>query len=391
MSLGPFLFLQPWALLGLIALPLLWLLLRATPPEPKRFALPSLALLDDLKPEEETPARTPWWLLLLRMIALALAILGFARPTWAPNAQVNTIGGTLIIVDDGWTSAERWRDIIRTATAAVDEASQDGGGAIHVMFTAPRDVDRDPSEALDAESARQLLRNARPAAWLPDRNAALEQLNATPLQPGRIVWATDGFDHDSAAAFSRALASKAATDVRINRPKNAFAITSADSSAEGARVAVVRSTTEPGVTADIIAETAEGASIASTRIAFGGGDTTAEAAFPIPAAALNRVARFRIGGSPSAGGVWLWDDTARRPHVGLADTRDEAQPLLSEHYYARKALQPYAQLTEKRLGDLLDAPIDAIIMGDRGTIDQAMNDRLTAWIEKGGVLIRFAG
>ena len=152
------------------------------------------------------------------------------------------------------------------------------------------------------------------------------------------------------APFARALAAKAATDVRITRPKNAFAITSADSSAEGARVAVVRANTVPGVTADIIAETAEGASIASTRIAFGGGDRRRpKPLFAIPAAALNRVARFRIGGSPSAGGVWLWDDTARRPHVGLADTRDEAQPLLSEHYYARKALQPYAQLTEKTL------------------------------------------
>jgi hypothetical protein len=389
-SIGPLLFLQPWALLGLLALPLLWLLLRATPPEPKRFALPSLALLDDLKPDEETPARTPWWLLLLRMIALALAILGFARPTWAPNAQVNTVGGTLIVVDDGWTSAERWRDIVRTATAAVDEVSQDGG-TVHVMFTAPRDVPRDPSEALDAETARQLLRNARPAAWLPDRAAALTALNESGLQPGRVIWATDGFDHDSAAAFSRELAAKGPTDVRITRPRGAFSITSADSSAEGARVAVVRAGTAPGVTADIIAETAEGASIASTRIAFDGGSTTALAAFPIPAAALNRVARFRIGGSPSAGGVWLWDDTARRPHVGLADTRDEAQPLLSEHYYARKALQPYAQLTEKRLPDLLDSPIDAIIMGDRGIIDDATRDRLVEWIEKGGVLIRFAG
>ena len=173
MSLGPFLFLQPWALLGLLALPLLWLLLRATPPEPKRYALPSLALLEDLKPEEETPARTPWWLLLLRMIALALAILGFARPTWAPNAQVNTTGGTLIVVDDGWTSAERWRDVVRTATAAVDEASQQGG-TLHVIFTAPREVARDPSEALDAEPARQLLRNERPAAWLPDRSPAIQ-------------------------------------------------------------------------------------------------------------------------------------------------------------------------------------------------------------------------
>jgi hypothetical protein len=389
-SLGPFLFLQPWALLGLLALPVLWLLLRATPPEPKRFALPSLALLDDLKPDEETPARTPWWLLLLRMIALGLAILGFARPTWAPNAQVNTTGGTLIVVDDGWTSAERWRDLVRTATSAVDETSQDGGN-IHVMFTAPHEVTRDPSEVLDAETARQLLRNTRPAAWLPDRMAALKKLDETGLKPGRIIWATDGFDHDDSAAFARGLTAKAATEVRVTRPKNAFAITSADSSAEGARVSVVRANSLPGATADVIAETAEGASIASTRIAFQGGSMTADALFAIPAAALNRVARFRIGGSPSAGGVWLWDDTARRPHVGLADARDEAQPLLSEHYYVRKALQPYAQLTEKKLSDLLDSPIDAIILGDRGTIEEDLRDKLTAWIEKGGVLIRFAG
>lgn len=390
MSLGPFLFLQPWALLGLLALPLLWLLLRATPPEPKRFALPSLALLDDLKPDEETPARTPWWLLLLRMIALALAILGFARPTWAPNAQINTSGGTLIVVDDGWTSAERWRDLVRTATSAVDETSQDGG-AIHVLFTAPHEVTRDPSEVLDAETARQLLRNTTPAAWAPDRLAALKKLDETGLKPGRIVWATDGFDHDDSAAFARGLTAKAATEVRVTRPKNAFAITSADSSAEGARVSVVRANGLPGATADVIAETAEGASIASTRISFDGGAMTADALFAIPAAALNRVARFRIGGSPSAGGVWLWDDTARRPHVGLADARDEAQPLLSEHYYVRKALQPYAQLTEKKLSDLLDSPIDAIILGDRGTIEESLRDKLNAWIEKGGVLIRFAG
>jgi hypothetical protein len=389
-NLGPILFLQPLALLGLLALPVLWLLLRATPPEPKRFALPSMALLDDLKPEEETPARTPWWLLLLRMIALTLAIVGFARPAWAPNSQTPAEGGTLIVVDDGWSSAERWRDMVRTATAAIDETIQDGG-AVYVLFTAPRDVPRDPSEALDAETARQLLRNQQPAAWLPDRPAALKAMQATGLKPGRIIWVADGFDHDSAQAFSRALAELAATDVRVTRPRGAFAITSAESSAEGARVAAVRADNLPGQTADIIAETAEGASIASTRIAFDGDSTFSEALFAIPAAALNRVARFRIAGSPSAGAVWLWDDAARRPHVGLADARDEAQPLLSEHYYARKALQPYAQLTEKKLPDLLDTPIDAIILGDRGAIDGALVDRLVAWMEKGGVLIRFAG
>lgn len=390
MNIGPFLFLQPLALLGLLALPILWLLLRATPPEPKRFAFPSLALLDDLKPDEETPARTPLWLLLLRMAALALAILGFARPTWAPGKQIDLSGGSLIVVDDGWSSAERWRDIIRAATAAIDESSETGA-PVHVLFTTPREVTRDPSEALDAESARAQLRNARPAPWLPDRMAALKTLQDSGLNPGRIVWTTDGFNHDTAAEFARGLAAIAATDVRVTRPKNAFAITSADSSAEGARVAVVRPFGVGAATADIIAETAEGASIASTRLAFENGSTTAEALFAIPAAALNRVARFRIAGSPSAGGVWLWDDSARRPHVGLADTRDEAQPLLSEHYYVRKALQPYAQLTERPLKDLLASPIDAIILGDRGAISEADAADLEAWIEQGGVLIRFAG
>ena len=57
MTLGPFLFLAPWALAGLIALPIIWWLLRATPPMPKEADLPSLRLLDGVEPKEETPAQ----------------------------------------------------------------------------------------------------------------------------------------------------------------------------------------------------------------------------------------------------------------------------------------------------------------------------------------------
>jgi hypothetical protein len=390
-SLGPILFLQPLALLGLLALPILWFLLRATPPEPRRLALPSLALMDDLQSEEETPSRTPWWLLLLRMLALALAIVGFARPTWQPNPQADTTGGMLIVVDDGWTSGERWRDIVRSATSAVDEASQ-AGQAVHLLFTAPRDIQGDPNVALDAETARQQLRNARPQPWAPDRADALKRLQATSLNPGRIVWFSDGFDYDSAGAFARGLAAEAVnTEVRVNRPRSAYAITSGISSAEGARVTVVRPIKGPATTADLIAETSEGASVASTRLAFADQATTAEALFAIPAAALNRVARFRIAGSTSAGAVWLWDDAARRATVGLADTQNERTPLLSEHYYVRKALQPYAQLVDKPLDELLAGSVDAIIMADRGAIDDDTEAKLDAWINNGGVLIRFAG
>ena len=59
MSLGSLAFAAPWILLGVAVLPILWWLLRVTPPAPKRVIFPALRLLRDLVPREETPAKTP--------------------------------------------------------------------------------------------------------------------------------------------------------------------------------------------------------------------------------------------------------------------------------------------------------------------------------------------
>ena len=64
----PLAFAQPLVLLALIGLPLLWWLLRLVPPRPRRVAFPPTRLLFDIAPKEETPARTPWWLTLLRLM-----------------------------------------------------------------------------------------------------------------------------------------------------------------------------------------------------------------------------------------------------------------------------------------------------------------------------------
>ncbi|MHA1109010.1 MAG: BatA domain-containing protein, partial [Alphaproteobacteria bacterium] len=59
-------------LVALAALPILWWLLRITPPSPRVQAFPPLRLLLALRRQEETPARTPPWLILLRMLIAAL-------------------------------------------------------------------------------------------------------------------------------------------------------------------------------------------------------------------------------------------------------------------------------------------------------------------------------
>ncbi|MEO0665598.1 MAG: BatA domain-containing protein, partial [Pseudomonadota bacterium] len=77
-TLGPLGFAAPLLLLSLMALPILWLLLRAVPPAPIRRRFPGVALLLGLADDETQTDKTPWWLLLLRMLAVAAAIIGFA-------------------------------------------------------------------------------------------------------------------------------------------------------------------------------------------------------------------------------------------------------------------------------------------------------------------------
>ena len=80
-------FLSPWLLLALVALPILWIILRAVPPAPIRRIFPGVTLLLGLKDEEQVSDRTPWWLLLLRMLAIAALIVGLDVPILNPLSE----------------------------------------------------------------------------------------------------------------------------------------------------------------------------------------------------------------------------------------------------------------------------------------------------------------
>jgi hypothetical protein len=82
----PLAFSAPLVLTALLALPALYYLLRLTPPRPREVSFPPLRLILDLQAQEETPARTPWWLLALRLLLAAFIILAMAGPIWYPLA-----------------------------------------------------------------------------------------------------------------------------------------------------------------------------------------------------------------------------------------------------------------------------------------------------------------
>src|SRR6516165_5240483 len=83
-------FAEPLVLTGLLTLPVLWWLLRLIPPRPRRIDFPPTRLLFAIAPREETPARTPWWLTLMRLLLAALVIIAAAGPLWNPPVATTT-------------------------------------------------------------------------------------------------------------------------------------------------------------------------------------------------------------------------------------------------------------------------------------------------------------
>jgi hypothetical protein len=389
MTLGPFLFGAPAALLALLALPALWWLMRATPPPPQRAAFPPARLLEGLRTDDQSKERAPWWLVLFRILAAALLILAFARPSLAPTAAESAQGGrTLIVIDDGWPSAPFWSDTRAAAIAAVNQAER-ANAPVFLLLTAPDAPARDPGEAMTAADAKARIGRLEPRGWRPNRTDAAERLSRADGNFDRIIWISDGLNDDGAAALTAELQSRGPLTVRLP--------------AQTARAIVAGSVTPQGVTADlrrapngsavaaIAAETAEGRSLGATEVNFQGDVLTTSGRIDLPPEIAARAARVRIVGEQSAGAVHLLPAGAGRPFVGLVDPGGAGQPLLSELFYVERALQPFASLQRGTVSQLINARAQALILPDASGIAPTDSAALENWLENGGLIVRFAG
>ncbi|HWA01082.1 MAG TPA: DUF4159 domain-containing protein [Caulobacterales bacterium] len=389
MSLGPFLFAAPWALAALAALPLLWWLIRATPPAPQREAFPPTRLLVGLKTEEQTRQRAPWWLVLFRALTAALMIIGFARPSLAPSAADLASGGrTLIVIDNGWTSAPFWPQLRSAAAAAASQAER-ANAPVFLLLTAPEKPARDAGEALTAADARARIARLEPKPWRPDRADAAQRLSRTSGRFSRIVWISDGLNDAGARALADALAARGPVTARLPALP-ARAVVGAAVSPSGVEV-TVRRAANGGAEAAVAAETLEGRALGAAELRFRGDDLTASARITLPPEIAARAARVRIVGEQSAGGVRLLPSASGRPFVGLVDPGGEGQTLLSELYYAERALAPYASLQHGAVRELINAHAQALLLPDAAPLSPLDRSALNNWLQGGGLLIRFAG
>ena len=170
----PLAFTIPFALVALAGLPVLYVLLKVTPPRPQRVPFPPLKLILDLKPKDETPANTPWWLLLLRLTLAALIILAMAGPIWNP-ISVGTKGqGTLLVALDD--ELGRGADVGSSASSPRPSASRRRASSRAPSRWPPTsDGAKDDRRDRRHDRARAAARAEAPVPYTPDRTALAER------------------------------------------------------------------------------------------------------------------------------------------------------------------------------------------------------------------------
>jgi hypothetical protein len=394
-------FAQPLVLLGLLSLPVLWWLLRLIPPRPRVQKLGSEKLLLDILPKEETPARTPWWLTLLRLTLAALLIIAAAGPLWNPPLATSQASAPLaLLIDDGWGAAATWDTRIRTAEDLIARAETDNRGVAIVPLS---DVGRDISLETPG-AARVRVRQLKPKPHTLDRTEVLPAiarfLAGTPAV--EVLWLSDGVDVAKGAEFITELGKLAqgkAVTVVEGGVAPAHALTAADNAAGSLTVKVLRAQPRDNDVGLVRALDPKGLPLGEAQFAFKGSERETEAAFDLPVEIRNDIARLEISGERSAGAVQLLDKRWRRRSIGVVtgSTADTAQPLLASTYYLARALNPFADVRLAERGSpaqaveqFLNANLPMLILADVGNVGEA-RERLGKWVDDGGVLVRFAG
>ena len=385
-------FTTPWLLYALLALPALWLLLRAIPPAPVVRRFPGVALLIGLKDEDTVTDRTPWWLLLLRALAIAALILGLAGPVLNPEpADTARKDRLLVLLDGGWAAAANWRPQMDLLATRLDEAHRAGREVALLQLTAP-----DRPRFQPAATLKSLLPGIAPTPWQPHTDT-LPDLAAT-LPDGAFdsLWLSDGLAHPGRTALLSALENKGSVTV-VEPERSALALAPPRIS-DGVLTLELRRA-NPGPAREVTLEAhgldPSGAArvLATMPLAFPAGETSATTELSLPAELRARISRFEIAGQRSAAAISLSDDSLRRREIALIAGRDsrEGLELLSPQHYLRNALSPNADLLEAPLSEVIPANPDVIILADVATLSDGEADDLLDWIAEGGLLLRFAG
>ncbi len=398
-----FTFATPLALAALLALPVIWWLLRFTPPRPETVKFPPLRILLELTSKEQEPDKTPWWLLLLRMAIAALLILGVSHPAFAPG-RTAALDSTplLLVIDDSWAAAEGWDKRQAVLKDVLDEAGS--AGTVVSLATTTATARPQNLETSGNDSIAKRVAALSPRALEADLPATLAMLQKSFASAAalRVIWLSDGLKQADANTFATGLAGlangKASVEAILPEPAG-LPLALATPVVEGSRIRITALRVPASELREVkaTATATNGRSLGDLVLRFEPTAGKADANFELPIELRNEVSRISLENVRNASAVFLLDDRWRRKTIALQSgaSSEDAQPLLSPLYYVSRAIEPYGEVSEPAepgaLKQALDAGLSMLVMADIGVIPGETQQVVAEWVKRGGMLVRFAG
>ena len=370
MSFAGFTFLAPLVLLGLLALPIVWWILRISPPKPRDQIFPPLRILEGVQADEETPAGTPLWLLLFRLLMVALVSIALAQPI-LKTATTEALSRPTILIDQSVFSAPVWEDMIDEAERLSRLAQRNN---LEVSLIPSED---EPLGFRPAREALETLKTLHPVGYISEFKPPKIETNSD------VYVLTSGLTTSSNQNWP--------TNATFFKPEVQSIILPSDirETPQGFDADWYRASPSTPPLHTIEALGGGGGVIAAEELRFASGADLATVSFTLPAQLRSRVARLRVSGVKSAASVKLLDDSFGRPLVGvLRANADTSSPLLTEPFYAKQALLPFADVFEGDQETLLTLKPSILVMPDSQRSD---DEAVKKFVEDGGILIRFAG
>jgi hypothetical protein len=398
-------FLIPMALGGLVILPALWWLLKLTPPRPQRIVFPPLTIMADLMPQQQTASHTPWWLLLLRMVAALCAILAVSGPFWQQGDRRLQSGSAPVVIwlENSTFAAPDWDQRIKAVREVLLQARELQKPTL-LLTTDDLIQSIEPDTA---QIALERLSTLKPFAAIGEVSASIKVLSAVVERypDAELVWIAQSITIKALSTNEVYAPLKAFRNIQalVAPDRHDVALTQVRQSAKGLEVDVIRaqvSGQNHGQTPlTLTARDEQGLVTGQTQAIFEAKNFQTTAIFELPIDIRNTIRRVEVEGARTAASVYLLDRRNLRQRVGViqGSTADASTSLLASGYYLTKALSPFADVTVQSgavadaVNTFLNQRLRVLVLADVGALDPETTRKLEEFMSEGGVLIRFAG
>ena len=392
-------FYHPLYLISLLLLPLIYFLIKLTPPQPHVILFPPISILKKLVPAEKTPKNSPLLLFIVRLFLVGAIITALAGPYYQISDKVIINNQPLlIVVDDSWSSAQDWDQRKNFIQNLIHEAELQSVRAY--IYAAS---DNNISQFIDYATTRNNIKILNPKPYVPNYSEAINIIRefTKSHENCHIVWLAPALAHPDAGEFITSLESdkKKSPSLSIYANHNDIKILrNPINQKEAIHIDIENYSQSLNSPIEIIASDFYGNTLFQQHFdqKF---QTKDKILIKAPLELRNKVSHLRINNQHTAGSVALLDDRSRRPRIGIfAQSKDNStQPLLSAYYFLSKALNPFADIVIPNSGsitpidDLLSQNITTLILSDVGLLTKSDEHVVAKFLTDGGSLIRFSG